>query len=63
LQERVLAFLLKEHAGSDSIPKAALLQFLQQEYEVRSQEGRVLLSQIGEPSLTAPLCLDPSAER
>ncbi|KAL6759261.1 hypothetical protein V8C86DRAFT_2576973 [Haematococcus lacustris] len=31
--ERVLAFLLKEHAGSDVVPKADLVQFLQQEYE------------------------------
>lgn len=31
--ERMLGFLLREYAGSDVIPKAAILQFLQQEYE------------------------------
>ncbi len=36
-QERVLGFILKEFPNSEGIPKAALIQFLQQEYEVRSQ--------------------------
>mmetsp|Transcript_32306 Transcript_32306/g.82072 ORF Transcript_32306/g.82072 Transcript_32306/m.82072 type:complete len:213 (-) Transcript_32306:495-1133(-) len=35
--ERVLGFIVREYSTSDSIPKAALLQFLQQEFE--SVEG------------------------
>lgn len=31
--ERVLGFVLKEYGNSDMVPKAAILQFLQQEYE------------------------------
>lgn len=31
--ERVLGFVLREYGSSDSIPKAAMLQFLQQEFE------------------------------
>jgi hypothetical protein len=33
-QERVLAWALREYNSTDAIPKAALYQFLQQEYEV-----------------------------
>lgn len=50
MQERVLTWLVKEHHGSEVVPKAALLHFLQQEYEVRGRAGR------GPP---AP-CLEPN---
>ncbi len=33
-QERLVCFVVKEHGAVDAIPKTALLQFLQQEYEV-----------------------------
>lgn len=32
----MLNYVLREHPSTDSIPKAALLQYLQYEYEVRS---------------------------
>lgn len=34
LQERVVTFVLRQDEGSETISKAALLQFLQHEYEV-----------------------------
>lgn len=34
LQERVVTFVLRQEEGSETISKAALLQFLQHEYEV-----------------------------
>ena len=34
LQEKVVSFVLRQEEGSESISKAALLQFLQHEYEV-----------------------------
>jgi hypothetical protein len=34
LQERVVTFVLRQEDGSETISKAALLQFLQHEYEV-----------------------------
>lgn len=36
VQEKVVAFVLRENEGSENISKAALLQFLQHEYEVRT---------------------------
>lgn len=37
LQEKVVTFVLRQEEGSESISKAALLQFLQHEYEVGGQ--------------------------
>lgn len=34
-----MTFILREHANSEEIPKAALLHYLQQEYEVSPQKG------------------------
>lgn len=34
LQERVVTFVVRQEEGSETISKAALLQFLQHEYEV-----------------------------
>lgn len=34
-QERMLCFIVREFGTADMVPKAALLQFLHQEYEVR----------------------------
>jgi hypothetical protein len=39
VQEKVLTFVLREHPNSEYIPKAALIQWLQQEYEVRRVRG------------------------
>lgn len=36
LQEKVVTFVLRQEEGSEHISKAALLQFLQHEYEVRA---------------------------
>jgi hypothetical protein len=38
LQEKVLNFVLRENAGGEHISKAALVQFLQHEYEVGVQQ-------------------------
>lgn len=38
-QERVLGFLLREYGSTDAVPKAALMQFLQQEYEASARIG------------------------
>jgi hypothetical protein len=40
LQEKVLNFVLRENAGAEHISKAALVQFLQHEYEVGVQQCR-----------------------
>lgn len=34
LQERIAAFIMREYPGEEHVPKAALLHFLHQEYEV-----------------------------
>lgn len=44
LQEKVLAFVLREHPNSDYIPKPVLLQWLQHEYEVRAWQMAAVLS-------------------
>ncbi len=34
MQEKLLAFVMREYANSEVVPKAVLLQYLQYEYEV-----------------------------
>jgi hypothetical protein len=43
LQERVVTFVLRQEDGSETISKAALLQFLQHEYEVGVCSGLAAL--------------------
>jgi hypothetical protein len=45
LQEKVLNFVLRENAGGEHISKAALVQFLQHEYEVGVWHVSVVISE------------------
>lgn len=45
-QERVLNFVLREGGGAEQVPKAALIQFLQHEYEVKQLTRNMMATDI-----------------
>jgi hypothetical protein len=46
LQERVLAFVLRDPQGNDQISRSLLVQYLQHEYEVRTCSMQLIIRQM-----------------